>query len=98
MPWHNTPEKIFSAVRGCPRSCARTNPWFRGQILRGKCAQEPPPGSALKHCWFLGTGGGGTAHTAGLAVECRFACVEESSYNIMRTLLLGGMKRMDNEI
>ena len=49
--------KIFSAVRGCPRSCARTNPWFRGRILGGKRAQEPPPGSAVKHCWFLGTGG-----------------------------------------
>ena len=23
---------FFSAVRGCPRLCARTNPWFRGQI------------------------------------------------------------------
>ena len=48
---------FFSAVRGCPRSCARTNPWFRSQILGGKRAQEPPPGSAVKHCWFLGTGG-----------------------------------------
>ena len=24
--------KFFSAVQGCPRLCARTNPWFRGQI------------------------------------------------------------------
>ena len=51
---------FFSAVRGCPRSCARTNPWFRGRILGGKRAQEPPPGSAVKHCRFLDTGGGGT--------------------------------------
>ena len=28
----NAPENFFSAVRGCPRLCARTNPWFRGQI------------------------------------------------------------------
>ena len=26
-------ENFFSAVRGCPRLCARTNPWFRGQTL-----------------------------------------------------------------
>ena len=61
MPWRNAPENFFSAVRGCPRSCARTNPWFRGQILGGNCAQELPPGSAVKHCRFLGTGGGGGA-------------------------------------
>ena len=53
MPWRNMP------VRRCPRSCARTNPWFRGRILGGKRVQEPPPGSAVKHCRFLGTGGGG---------------------------------------
>ena len=58
MPWCNAPENFFSAVRGCPRSCARTNPWFCGQILGGKRVQEPPPGSAVKHWWFLGTGGG----------------------------------------
>ena len=38
---------------------ARTNPWFCGQILGEKCAQEPTPGSTVKHCWFLDTGGGG---------------------------------------
>ena len=59
MSWRNAPENFFSAVRGCPRLCARTNPWFRGQILGEKCAQEPTPGSAVKHCWFLDTGGGG---------------------------------------
>ena len=59
MSWRNAPENFFSAVRGCPRPCARTNPWFRGQILGGKCAQEPTPGSAVKHCRFLDTGGGG---------------------------------------
>ena len=58
MPRHNAPENCFSAVRGCPRSCARTNPWFHGRILGEKSAQEPPPGSAVKHCWFLGRGGG----------------------------------------
>ena len=55
----NAPENFFSAVRGCPRPCARTNPWFRGQIFGEKCAQEPTPGSAVKHCRFLDTGGGG---------------------------------------
>ena len=50
---------FFSAARGCSQSCARTNPWFRGRILGGKRAQEPTPGSAVKHCWFLDTGGGG---------------------------------------
>ena len=62
MPWCNAPEIFFSAVRGCPRSCARTNPWFCGQILGGKRVQEPPPGSAVKHWWFLGTGGGGVQY------------------------------------
>ena len=33
MSWRNAPENFFSAVRGCPRLCARTNPWFRGQTL-----------------------------------------------------------------
>ena len=32
MSRRNAPENFFSAVRGCPRLCARTNPWFRGQI------------------------------------------------------------------
>ena len=41
------------------QSCARTNPWFRGRILGGKCAQEPTPGSVVKHCWFLDMGGEG---------------------------------------
>ena len=59
----NVPENFFSAVRGCPRPCARTNPWFRGQIFGEKCAQEPTPGSAVKHCRFLDTGGGGVPMT-----------------------------------
>ena len=59
MSRRNAPEIFFSAVRGCSRPCARTNPWFRGQILGEKCAQEPTPGSAVKHCRFLDTGGGG---------------------------------------
>ena len=65
--------KFFSVVRGCPRSCARTNPWFRGRILGGKCAQEPPPGSAVKHCRFLGTGGGYSYHRlpTGVAITYR---------------------------
>ena len=58
MSRRNAPENFFSAVRGCPQPCARTNPWFRGQILGEKCAQEPTPGSAVKHCRFLDTGGG----------------------------------------
>ena len=58
MPRRNAPKKKFSAVRGCPRSCTRTNPWFCGQILGAKRAQELPPGSAVNHCRFLGTGGG----------------------------------------
>ena len=33
MPRRNAPENFFPAVRGCPRSCARTNPWFRGRTL-----------------------------------------------------------------
>ena len=53
----NALENFFSAVWGCPQACARTGPWFRGGILGGKRAHEPPPGSAVKHCWFLGTGG-----------------------------------------
>ena len=58
--------KFFSAVRDCPRPCARINPWFRGQILGEKCAQEPTPGSAVKHCRFLDKGGGG--NTSGIVV------------------------------
>ena len=64
----NAPEIFFSALWGRPRgpqrSCARTNPWFRCRILGEKCAQEPPPGSAVKHCRFLGTGGGGYTDNA----------------------------------
>ena len=59
MSRRNAPEIFFSAVRGCPRPCARTNPWFRGQILGEKCVQEPTPGSGVKHCRFMDTGGGG---------------------------------------
>ena len=75
MSRRNTPENFFSAVRGCPRLCARTNPWFRGQILEEKCAQEPTPGSAVKHCRFLDTGGGGgtkwiDTHLCGTNVVC----------------------------
>ena len=33
MSRRNAPENFISAVRGCPRLCARTNPWFRGQTL-----------------------------------------------------------------
>ena len=58
MPRRNVSKNFFSAVRGCPRSCARTSPWFCGQILGGKRAQQPPPGSAVKHCRCLGTGAG----------------------------------------
>ena len=59
MSRRNAPENFFSAVRGCPPPCARTNPWFRGRIWGEKCAQEPTLGSAVKHCRFLDTGGGG---------------------------------------
>ena len=52
-------KKIVPQDRGCPRSCARTNPWFRGRNLGEKRTQEPPPGSAVEHCQFPGTGGGG---------------------------------------
>ena len=59
MPRCKAPENVFSAVRGCPRSCTRTNHCIRGRILGGQCAQESPPGSAVKHCRFLDTGAGG---------------------------------------
>ena len=58
---------FFSVVRGCPRSCARINPSFRGRIFGGKRVQEPPPGPAVKHCRFLGTGGG---TPCGACMEC----------------------------
>ena len=32
-------------------------------------SQEPPPGSAVEHCWFLGTGGGGGCQ---LCAFCHF--------------------------
>ena len=64
--------RFFSAVRACSRSCARTNPWFRGRILGGKRAQEPTPGSAFEHCRFLDTGGGGaTSSKHTFAPKCR---------------------------
>ena len=59
MSRRNAPENFFSAGWGCPGSCARTNPWFHGRILGEKRTQEPPPGSAVEHCQFLGTGRGG---------------------------------------
>ena len=49
---------MFFRGTGLPTAVRKTNPWFRGQILGGKCAQEPTPGSAVKHCRFLDTGGG----------------------------------------
>ena len=51
MSRRNAPEKFFSAVRGCPRSCARIARWFPGQTL-------PVPGHG---------GGGmlGSAHGCG---------------------------------
>ena len=70
MSRRNAPENFFSAVRGCPPPCARTNPWFRGRIWGEKCAQEPTLGSAVKHCRFLDTGGGGTRLNVGL--RCLF--------------------------
>ena len=33
MSRRNAPEIFFSAVRGCPWPCARTDPWFRGQTV-----------------------------------------------------------------
>ena len=87
MSWRNAPENFFSAVRGCPRPCARTNPWFRGQILGEKCAQEPTPGSAVKHCRFLDTGGGGGVpyrHRGArivLVPFCRFLCGSVDSHD-----------------
>ena len=52
MPRRNAPESFFSAVRGCPRSYARTNPWFLGRTL-------PVPGHGG------GGGGGTTQHVRG---------------------------------
>ena len=43
MSWRNAPEIFFFPRYG---------------VAHG-CAQEPTPGSAVKHCWFLDTGGGG---------------------------------------
>ena len=60
MPWRNAPENFFSAVRGCPRSCARTNPWFRGQIFGGNVRKNRPlvPRSNIAGSWAQGGGGG----------------------------------------
>ena len=56
MPRRNAPENFFSAVRGCPRSCARTNPWFRGRILVRK-NQPLVPRSNIAGSWTQGGGG-----------------------------------------
>ena len=45
-----------------------TNPWFYGRILGGKRAQEPPTGSAVKHCRFLGTGGGWGVYASSVSI------------------------------
>ena len=65
MSRRNAPENFFSAVRGCPRSCARTNPWFRGQITSKRVVRSSagayaiyPPflGSFAYHTPRYGTG------------------------------------------
>ena len=65
MPRRNAPENFFSAVWGCPRSCARINP---GSAVEFWCA-KPTRGSAVEHCRFLDTGGGGQL----LLVACPLA-------------------------
>ena len=58
MPWRNALEKFVSAVRGCPRSCARTNPWFRGRILGENVRKNRPlvPRSNIAGSWARGGG------------------------------------------
>ena len=55
----NAPENFFSAVRGCPRPCARTNPWFRGQIFGESVRKNRPlvPRSNIAGSWTRGGGG-----------------------------------------
>ena len=58
MPWRNVPENFFRGTV-LPTVMRKNQPLVPRSNFGGKCAQEPPPGSAVKHCRFLGTGGGG---------------------------------------
>ena len=62
MPWRNTPENFFSVVRGCPLSCARTAPWFRGQTL--PVPGQGGGGGVPSCCGQRGTGLGTSLSTA----------------------------------
>ena len=63
MPRRIAPENFFRNT-GLPTIMRKNQPLVRGRILGGKCAREPPPGSAAKHCRFLDTGGGGGGASA----------------------------------
>ena len=56
MSRRNAPENFFSAVWGCPRPCARTNPWFRSQILGKSVRKNRPlvPRSNIAGSWTRG--------------------------------------------
>ena len=72
MPRRNAPQNFFSTVRGCPRSCARTNPWFRGQILVRK-NQPLVPRSNIAGSWTPG-GGGGMKYNPPLSFSAHSPC------------------------
>ena len=51
--------KFFFRGTGLPTAVRKNQPLVPRSNLGGKRAQEPTPGSAVKHCWFLDTGRGG---------------------------------------
>ena len=83
MPWRNAPG-IFFRGTGLPTVMRKNKPLVPRSNFGGECAQEPPPCSAVKHCRFLGTGGGGAPSSrawdskgmAGLVVL--MACISQT--------------------
>ena len=78
MSRRNAPEIFFSAVRGCPRLCARTNPWFRSQTL---LVPGHGGGGVLSFAKFVAKG------THRNAPRVTFTCVEVAWVNILAILM-----------
>ena len=59
MPWRNAPEIFFFCGTGLPTVMRKNQPLVPRSNLGGNACSRTAPCSAVKHCWFLGTGGGG---------------------------------------
>ena len=93
IPRRNTLEKKFLRYGAAHGRAQGPNPWFRSRILGEKRAQEPTPGSAVEHCRFLDTGGGGGGVPLTLAAGRTIQLTADvHSHITLRALLIGGCK------